>query len=498
MISNTPLTGKEIKIPDNTIVVSKTDLKGYITYVNDDFVKFSGLPRKELIGKNHNFNRHPDVPKKVFENLWNTIQNGQPWTHIIKSRTSEGHHVWFRANITPITRNGKIVEYMSVRTRPSREEIRETQEYFDKCNAGQNPLNNNLLNNYLHTVHNMNLSQRIFASAGIIITLQTTATIGVLLNTNPVFTITSLILTSFLTIQLGRFISREVSSPLTYAIQKLKLMTEGRYFDWINTDRNDEFGGLLRAIKSTQIKLGFDMTDAKDTVDMAIGIKNKLSSIAKHLQSSADRMHTSTEDFKQITELVHKNSINVYEASKLSEHTKAQAECGGEALKRAINSIREVEEMNRKISDNVGIIDEIAFKTNLLALNAAVEAAHAGEEGRGFAVVAEEVRNLAMSSADAARKIKELTQNSVLKANQGYEMVTESGESINKAIDSVKEVNQIIISIAEAGDIQKMSVENVFINFKETNNAIQDSTSNVVTVAQESAALSHQAMARAH
>ncbi len=498
MNSKKPLTGKEVKIPVNTIVVSKTDLKGHITYVNDEFVKLSGLSREELLGKNHNFNRHPDVPKKVFVNLWETIKSGQPWTHIIKSRTSNGDHLWFRANITPITKNGKIVEYMSVRTKPSAEEIRETQQYFNDCNAGRENLENTGFNKYILAVRNMNLTHKIYASVVVSIVLQMMTAFGILLNIEPAILISSLVITSFVTFLLGTRISREVSSPLLYAISKLKLMTEGNYFDWINTDRYDEFGNLLRAIKSSQIKLGFDMTDAKDTVDLALRIKTKLSSIATHLQGSADKMQASTIDFNEITELVHENSLSLNEAKKLSEHTKSQAEDGGEALKCAIDSIKEVEDMNRKISDNVGIIDEIAFKTNLLALNAAVEAAHAGDEGRGFAVVAEEVRNLAMSSAEAARRIKELTQNSVLKANHGYKLVTESGQSINKAIDSVNEVNQLIAGIAKAGDKQKSSFERVFSNFRETNKAIQNDTSNVVTVVQESAALTNQAMARAN
>jgi len=498
MNSEKPLTGKEIKIPVNTIVVSKTDLKGHITYVNDEFVKLSGLSREELLGKNHNFNRHPDVPKKVFANLWSTVKNGQPWTHIIKSRTSLGHHLWFRANITPITKNGKIIEYMSVRTKPSEEEIRETQKYFDDCNAGRENEGNTGFNKYVRASRNMGLTSRIYASVGIIIALQIVAVLGILLSINTGFIISSLALTAFITFILGVRISREVSSPLSYAIGKLKSMTEGSYFDWINTDRNDEFGNLLRAIKSTQIKLGFDMTDAKDTVNLALRIKTKLSSIAKHLQISADKMHTSTAEFEDIAELVKENLLSVEEAKILSENTKCQAKNGGKALKRAIDSIKEVEDMNHKISDNVGIIDEIAFKTNLLALNAAVEAAHAGDEGKGFAVVAEEVRNLAMSSAEAARKIKELVQNSVVQANHGYKLVAESGESIDKAIDSVNEVNQLILGIAKAGNKQNSSFERVYLNFKKTNDAIQNDTSNVITVVQESAALSNQAMARAN
>jgi len=497
MDSNEPLTGKEVKISVNTIVVSKTDLKGHITYVNDEFVKFSGLSREELIGKNHNFNRHPDVPKEVFENLWITLKNGQPWTHIVKSRTNHGHHVWFRANITPITRNGKIIEYMSVRTKPSAEEIKEAEAYFKKLNSGQTdkkPIGIKRLRQYFKGI---GLKQQILTSIGLTVSLQITAAVLILMSIKPAFIISFIAVTALVTILLGATILREVSTPLIYAIKKLKLLTEGSYFDWIKTERNDEFGDLLRAIKSTQIKLGFDMTDAKDTVDLALRIKYQLNSIATHLQKSADKMHRSTTDFQNITNLVTKNSLSVNEARELSETTKTQAESSGETLKQAIKSIKEVEETNRMISNHIGIIDEIAFKTNLLALNAAVEAAHAGDEGRGFAVVAEEVRNLALSSAEAAQKIKDLIQKSVAKANLGYKMVTESGESIDRAINSVKNVNQLISEIAKAGDIQQSSFEKVFIDFKETNSAIQNDTSKVVSVVQESAALSNQAMARA-
>jgi aerotaxis receptor len=493
-----PLTGREVKITDGTIVVSKTDLKGNITYVNDEFVRLSGFSRDELIGKNHNFNRHPDVPKKVFEELWDTIKIGRPWTHIVKSRTRSGDYLWFRANITPITRNGKIIEYMSVRTKPSEQEIREAQQCFDQIRTGKGVLRKRGYKHYISQLRNIKIKYRIYIAAGVIGLLQTLTAIAALLHLNSGLIVTALGVTTLVMYFLSIGVSRKISTLLEYAISKLKQMTEGQYFNWIDTDREDEFGDLQRTIKSTQIKLGFDMTDARDTVGLAMKINENLTSIAKHLQSSADRMQTSTSDFEKITELVKENAASVLNASQLTDQTTFRAVSGGEALGRAINAIQEVEEINRQISKNVLVIDDIAFKTNLLALNAAVEAAHAGDEGRGFAVVAEEVRNLALSSAEAAREIKVLTQNSVQKANDGFNMVSESGDAINKIIDSVKEVNQIIREITKAGDLQQDSVERVFTTFIETNDAIQSDTSEVVSVAYESAALGNQAMERTH
>ena len=492
-----PLTGREVKIKDGTIVVSKTDLKGYITYVNDEFVKLSGFSREELIGKNHNFNRHPDVPKKVFENLWRTIQSGRPWTHIVKSRVRNGDHLWFRANITPITRNGKVIEYMSVRTKPSEEEIREAQQYFDDVNSGKIAAKEAGYKRFIHKLRNLKVRHRFYLASAAIGLLQLGVAVLVVLDVSPAFIVAALLVITLAMFYSGKVVAHNVSASLEYSIDKLKKMTEGQYFDWIDIDREDEFGNLQRAIKSTQIKLGFDMTDAQDTVRLAMKINKKLTSIAKHLQVSADKMQASMSDFEKITELVAENAESVFNASKLADQTASRAVSGGESLRKAIDAIQEIEQMNRQISENVLVIDEIAFKTNLLALNAAVEAAHAGEGGRGFAVVADEVRNLALSSASAAREIKVLTQSSVQKANDGYNMVRESGDIIDKIVAAIKEVNQIIGEITKAGGLQKDSVERVFSTFIETNDAIQNDTGEVVAVANESAALGHQAMLRA-
>jgi len=127
----------------------------------------------------------------------------------------------------------------------------------------------------------------------------------------------------------------------------------------------------------------------------------------------------------------------------------------------AVNAMSEITGSSKKIADIIGVIDEIAFQTNLLALNAAVEAARAGEQGRGFAVVASEVRNLAGRSATAAKEIKDLIKDSVLKVNEGSKLVNKSGETLDAITESVNKVSNIIAEIADASQEQSVGIEQV-------------------------------------
>ncbi len=123
MRMNTPVTNIEYELRETSSIVSKTDLKGIITYVNPDFIEASGYTEKELIGQPHNLVRHPDMPEEAFADLWNTLKAGKPWTGIVKNRRKNGDHYWVVANATPIYESGSVVGYMSARSKPSREQI---------------------------------------------------------------------------------------------------------------------------------------------------------------------------------------------------------------------------------------------------------------------------------------------------------------------------------------------------------------------------------------
>ena len=139
MKTNLPITGKEIPVDAGTVIVSKTDLKGIITSVNSDFIRISGFSEAELVSSNHNILRHPDMPPAAFEDLWNTIRAGNPWTGIVKNRTKCGDHYWVDASVTPVFRNGQITEYMSVRKGATQEQIRVAEKEYAALNQGKVP-----------------------------------------------------------------------------------------------------------------------------------------------------------------------------------------------------------------------------------------------------------------------------------------------------------------------------------------------------------------------
>ena len=123
MKTNQPVTQREIDYPESAVFVTKTDTQGIITYANDAFLKVSGFSSQESIGANHNIVRHPDMPEWVFADLWQTIKGGHPWRGCVKNRTQNGDHYWVRANISPIINDGKVIGYLSLRKKPSREEV---------------------------------------------------------------------------------------------------------------------------------------------------------------------------------------------------------------------------------------------------------------------------------------------------------------------------------------------------------------------------------------
>ncbi|WP_315980996.1 PAS domain-containing protein [Aliamphritea spongicola] len=134
---NMPVTETEVMMQEGQELVSKTDLKGVITDCNQDFVDISGFTLDELIGKNHNVVRHPDMPPAAFQDLWDTLNAEQPWIGMVKNRCKNGDYYWVQANVTPIRENGRVSGYMSVRSKPSRQDIDAADTLYRDINAGK-------------------------------------------------------------------------------------------------------------------------------------------------------------------------------------------------------------------------------------------------------------------------------------------------------------------------------------------------------------------------
>jgi len=122
---NMPVSGREVRLQENQSIISMTDLKGAITYVNKDFLDISGFEESELLGVNHNVIRHPDMPPQAFRDLWDTVKTGNPWRGIVKNRCKNGDHYWVEAFVTPIVKKGNVIGYQSVRSKPSSTQVEE-------------------------------------------------------------------------------------------------------------------------------------------------------------------------------------------------------------------------------------------------------------------------------------------------------------------------------------------------------------------------------------
>jgi len=193
---------------------------------------------------------------------------------------------------------------------------------------------------------------------------------------------------------------------------------------------------------------------AQEIAQGNMDLSNRTENQSANLEETASSM-------EELTSTVKQNSENAREASKLADSASDVAIHGGEVVRNVVTTMESIKASSSKIVDIIGVIDGIAFQTNILALNAAVEAARAGEQGRGFAVVAAEVRKLAQRSAAAAREIKELIQNSVDSVQSGAVLVDDAGRTMDEIVASVKRVTDIMSEIAQASLEQAQGIEQV-------------------------------------
>jgi methyl-accepting chemotaxis protein len=183
--------------------------------------------------------------------------------------------------------------------------------------------------------------------------------------------------------------------------------------------------------------------------------------LSQRSEEQASSLEETASSMEEMTTTVKQNADNASQASQLAVAARDKAEMGGSVVGSAVRAMSEINDSSKRIADIIGVIDEIAFQTNLLALNAAVEAARAGEQGRGFAVVATEVRSLAGRSATAAKEIKGLIQDSVRRVNEGSALVTQSGQTLEVIVASIKKVADIVGEIAAASREQSAGIEQV-------------------------------------
>ena len=261
------------------------------------------------------------------------------------------------------------------------------------------------------------------------------------------------------------YLTRSITTPLRRAVEASDQVASGDLSQPIRVDSTDEVGLLLASLERMQQSLvqtvGTVRSNAEGVATASSEIAQGNHDLSGRTESQASALEETAASMEQLGSAVTHNAENAREANRLAQGASSVAVQGGDAVGEVVETMKGINESSRKISEIIGVIDRIAFQTNILALNAAVEAARAGEQGRGFAVVASEVRNLAGRSAEAAKEIKSLISTSVERVQQGTEQVNKAGTTMGEVVASIRRVTEIIGEISSASSQQSAGVSQV-------------------------------------
>lgn len=492
-----PKYGREYSEKES--LISTTTPDSHITYANDVFCHVAGYQEDELLDKPHNVVRHQSMPKAAFAQLWSYAQSGKSWMGLVKNQCKDSiEHYWVTAFVTPIKdENGKIIEYQSVRTKPTHGQIDRAEKAYADLNAGKSGIPRIRMS---YSVLQYILSILVFCAAGYE-TIQTGSVVSAFL----CFLAFVLAGTTFLQ-------NKRLARITSFA----KEAYDNPLMEKIYTNHYDDFSPIELAFRMRKAELRAVVARSGETASQILASAEDQYKVVREIKESIDHQSQETEQVATaVTEMSHsirEVAGNTQDASDLSQAVNDAANDGRNKVDMTIDAVRvlgnelntakkvvaEVAENSQQIESILEVIGSIADQTNLLALNAAIEAARAGEAGRGFAVVADEVRNLAsktQSSTDEVHKmidqLKESTISAVQTMEKGVELsdqcttqANETGEAFETIVDVLEKIKDTSHHIAAAVEEQASVTEEIDRNI----NNIKDLADDTVKTSDKSVA----------
>ncbi len=461
MKKNLPVTGQAVDFADDTNILSTTDLKGRVTYVNQAFINISGFEEAELLGQSHNIVRHPDMPPAAFKTLWGRIQSGHSWMGLVKNRCKNGDHYWVSAYVTPIQTQGETVEYQSVRTRPSHDQVARAEALYSRLNAGRTMPGT--------LAARTSLPGKCLA-AGVLTSLIIAAVL--MTGTLPSPALWPAVLAALFTGLLCMLVVLPVHRVIEGTRQQISDDPIARH---IFTGRHDEAGQLEYALFRLRSEASAIAGRINDSAEQ---LSQNAERLAQAAQRSSEGLHHQQAETTAIASAMTEMVASISDVARHAQLSAVSADGSTQVIRNGSTLMCEAREalnlLSSEIEQTTGVINQladssnsiyrildvitaIAERTNLLALNAAIEAARAGEQGRGFAVVADEVRNLALQSQASVGEIQQLLEN----LHQGSQEATEAMQqsrlkaetTVARALEAADALQQIATGISQISDM---------------------------------------------
>jgi len=496
---NTHIIDEEVTFKAKEELVSVTDIRGVIVYANEAFCRVAGYSETELVGKNHNMVRHPDMPKAAFADLWGKLKAGLPWRGAVKNRCKDGRYYWVDAFITPVFENEHLAGYQSVRTVLSPKFRQAAESLYTKINQGKHRSDSFQLNFKLR--HTLNL---IFALIFVGLSFW-----------QPLFSLCIVVLPYLLFKQeltsLGSYIQEchtkysSISRFIYSGVGSIGIidfnvkMLEGKVKTILGriVDSTQTLSERVVSLKAASIA-------AKEGVQQEVDELVQVSSAMEEMSASISEVTNNTINTSQKVESVHHDCRAATDS--MARTMDRVSELAVDVAASA-NSANELVVEAEKIGSVMQEIQGIADQTNLLALNAAIEAARAGEQGRGFSVVADEVRALSSRTHKATEQIQTSVgeiQSTLMKwaqvmlkgkdaADECVNETTATRDIVFKVYDEVSSISDLTIQISAASKEQNMVAKEISKNIMNINDVANKSLQQAQTVGEESAVIDERA-----